>query len=78
MDGTIKISERVEGSSGARLVCRGWIAGEPKRFSIHRSFHELREEARKNSPDLLKLADTALFYIYNSNVLIILQLSPAG
>jgi hypothetical protein len=71
MDGAIKISERVEGSSGSRLVCRGWRAGEPKRFSMPTSFHELREGARKNWPHLLKLADSALFYIYNSAVLII-------
>jgi hypothetical protein len=63
MGDEIKISERVEGSSGSRLVCRGGIAGEPKRFSMHASFHELREGARKNCPDLLKLADSALFYI---------------
>jgi hypothetical protein len=63
MGDVIKISERVEGSSGSRLGCRGWRAGEPKRFSIHTSFHELREEARKNSAHLLKLADRALFYI---------------
>jgi hypothetical protein len=71
MGDEIKISERVEGSSGSRLMCRGWRAGEPKRFSIRTSFHELREGARKNWPDLLKLADSALFYIYNSTVLII-------
>jgi len=63
MDDVIKISERVEGSSGSRLGCRGWRAGEPKRFSIRTSFQKLRQEARKNSADLLKLADSALFYI---------------
>jgi hypothetical protein len=63
MGDVIKISERVEGSSGSRLGCRGRRAGEPKRFSMHTSFHELREGARKNSAHLLKLADRPLFYI---------------
>jgi hypothetical protein len=63
MGGEIKISERAEGSSGSRLGCRGWRAGEPKRFSMRTSFHELTQDARKNSADLLKLADSALFYI---------------
>jgi hypothetical protein len=63
MGGEIKISERAEGSSGSRLGCRGWRAGEPKRFSIRTFFHELTEGARKNSPHLPKLADSVLFYI---------------
>jgi hypothetical protein len=57
------MSERVEGGSGAEVDYRGWIAGEPKRFSMQTSFHELRQVARRNSPHLLKLADSKLFYI---------------
>src|SRR4051812_218909 len=63
MGGEIKFSERVEGGSGARFGNRGWRAGEPKRYSMPASCHELAQHASPAYGVLSKRQDSALFYL---------------
>jgi hypothetical protein len=63
MGGDIKFSERVEGRSGAGFENPGWRAGEPKRYSIRASSHELAQGARKIARKAPKVGDSALFYL---------------
>jgi hypothetical protein len=61
--GEIKISERVVGSSGAEVDYRGWIAGEPKRFSMGVSFHEFPQATREFWEKCRIRGDIALIYL---------------
>src|SRR5579862_1364539 len=63
MGGMIKFSERVEGGSGSRFENRGWRAGEPKRYSMPPSSHDLGQGAREFADAGLNGGDSALFYL---------------
>jgi hypothetical protein len=57
------MSERVEGGSGAEVDYRGWIAGEPKRFSMPAEFHEFPQAARQFWRKCRIRGDMALIYL---------------